>query len=188
MPDARSLQTLSSLTAIVRGDKGQLGNRKAAMVLTGPVFLTDLPEPFRKELDFFPFPTMDPAIPSSEVVFSIGYMVPAKAVHRQEALSFLTYLGSDKAQALLAANASNGLYAPARATTNQGNLSATIQQGIQLIQNTKTVVVPYFISVDRKIQSAQDEVMRQLLADSTSSQPFDLDSLLAGLETARQAK
>lgn len=186
--DARSLQTLSSLTAIVRGDNGQLGNRKAAMVLTGPIFLDDLPEPFRKELDFFPFPTMDPAIPSSEVVFSIGYMVPAKAPHRQEALAFLTYLGSDKAQALLAQNASNGLYAPARATVNQDNLSPAIKQGIQLIQETKAVAVPYFISVDQKIQSAQDGVLRQLLTDPTSSQPFDLDSLLTNLEAARQAK
>jgi len=157
-------------------------------VLTGPIFLDDLPEPFRKELDFFPFPTMDPAIPSSEVVFSIGYMVPAKAPHRQEALAFLTYLGSDKAQALLAQNASNGLYAPARATVNQENLSPAIKQGIQLIQETKAVAVPYFISVDQKIQSAQDGVLRQLLTDPTASQPFDLDSLLANLEAARQAK
>ena len=90
------------------------------MALTGPVFLTDLPEPFRKELDFFPFPIIDPSIPPSEVVFSVGYMVPAKAPHRQEALTFLTYLGSDQAQALLAANASNGIYAPTACDSQPG--------------------------------------------------------------------
>ena len=77
---------------------------------------------------------------------------------------------------------------PPRATANQGNLSATIQQGIQLIQNAKTVEVPYYISVNRKLQSAQDEVLRQLLTDSRSSQPFDLDSLLASLKAARQTQ
>jgi ABC-type glycerol-3-phosphate transport system substrate-binding protein len=188
LEDSRNLQTLSSLTAIIRGDNGQLGNQKAAMTLTGPFFLNDLPDKFRGELDFFAFPMIDPAIPASEVVFSLGYMVPANAPHRLEALTFLAYLGSDPAQTLLAQNAPNGLYAPARATAKQSDLPATILQGLQLVQNAKTVDTPYFISVEQKVQFAINEMLRQLLTGPTSSKPFDLDNLLAGLETARQAK
>ncbi len=188
LEDASNLQALTSLTAVIRGDNGQLGNHKAAMVLTGPFFLNELPDKFRSELDFFAFPTLDPGIPAGEVVFSIGYGVPAQASQRQAALTFLTYLGSDKAQALLNQNASAGVYAPASANANQGNLPALTQQGMQLVQSAKTVDTPYFISVDQKVQFAMSEMLRGLLDNSTTSQPFDLDKLLAGLETARQAQ
>ncbi|MCX6045157.1 MAG: ABC transporter substrate-binding protein, partial [Chloroflexi bacterium] len=188
LEDSRNLQSLSSLLAIIRGDNGQLGNQKAAMTLSGPFFLNELPEKFRSELDFFPFPALDPTLPAGEVVFSLGYMVPANAPHRQEALTFLTYLGSAPAQAILVQNAPNGLYAPAQAPAKANDLPATMQQGMQLVQNAKVVDTPYFISVNQKLQSAMEEMLRQLLASSTSSKPFDLDALLANLEQARQEK
>lgn len=187
LADSQSLQNLNSLTAIIRGDNGKLGNQKAAMVLTGPFFLTDLPEPFRKELDFFPFPTLDPGIPTSEVVFAIGYVIPAKAEHRQEALNFLTYLGSEKAQALLSQNATSGVYAPAHVGDSK-TLPAITQQGMQLVADAKTVGTPYFIAVNQKVQFEVGNALRQLLLDSRSSETFDLNKMLGRLEQARQAK
>ncbi len=188
LEDSRNLQSLSSLLAIIRGDNGQLGNQKAAMTLGGPFFLNELPEKFRSELDFFAFPPIDPTLPTGEVVFSLGYMVPASAPHRQEALTFLTYLGSAPAQALLVQNAQNALYAPAQTPAKLSDLPATMQQGMQLVQNAKTVDTPYFISVNQKLESSMEEMLRQLLASPTSSKPFDLDALLTSMEEARQAK
>ncbi|CAN5705607.1 hypothetical protein BH10CHL1_BH10CHL1_16930 [soil metagenome] len=188
LADSSNLQSLSSLLAIIRGDNGQLGNQKAAMTLSGPFFLNELPDKFRSELDFFPFPTIEPTIPAGEVVFSLGYMVPASAAHRQEALTFLTYLGSAPAQAIFVQNAPNGLYAPAQAPAKLSDLPATLQQGMQLVQNAQTVDTPYFISVNQKLQSAMEDMLRQLLVGPTSSKPFDLDALLANLEQARQDK
>jgi len=150
--------------------------------------MDDLPATFRPELDFFPFPSIDPTLPSSEVVFSIGYMIPANAPHRSEALTFLTYLGSEQAQAILYQNASSGLYAPARIMDGAGELPVTVQQGIQLVQNSETVGIPYFLSIGDRQQFGLDDILRRIVSDPQASKPFDLDELLSKLEEARLAQ
>jgi len=188
LEDARNMSSLTSLMATIRGDKGEVVSNKAAMVLSGSLYMDDLPEPFRPELDFFPFPSIDPTLPSSEVVFSIGYMIPANAPHRSEALTFLTYLGSEQAQAILYQNANSGLYAPARIMDGAGELPATVQQGIQLVQNSEKVGIPYFLSIDDRQQFGLDDILRRIVSDPQASKPFDLDELLSKLEEARLAQ
>ncbi|MCB0064782.1 MAG: extracellular solute-binding protein, partial [Caldilineaceae bacterium] len=60
--------SLDAIHNIVRGDNGMLGRQKSAMILTGPFWMTDVPDVFRAELDFFPFPTMNPNVAPAEVI------------------------------------------------------------------------------------------------------------------------
>jgi ABC-type glycerol-3-phosphate transport system substrate-binding protein len=187
LEESATLNTLASLTALVRNEKLQLSRGKAAMALAGPLFLSDLPEPFRAELDFFPFPTLDPSQPTSEVVLAIGYMIPRAAAHRSEALIFLEYLTSEHARQLLIQDVTTtNLYVPAFATAADDALPPTVQQGMALVQRADELVTPFVLGAPQAMQFPLSNLLRHLLTDIPSGKAFDLDGLLGELETARE--
>ncbi len=69
-----------------------LSQGKAAMYLLGPYVLTSLPEDARKNIGFFPFPTVDPAVPNFEQVSINGVGIPKGAKNKELALKFLAFL------------------------------------------------------------------------------------------------
>lgn len=187
LTDARTLDDLASLTALVRNEKLKLGQGKAVMALTGPLFLNNLPEAFRDELDFFPFPSIDSTRPSAEPVFAIGYVIPASAPHRLEAIEFLSFLNSPEGRAIIQKDVnSDHLYVPAFAKTETPGLPAAIKQGMNLVQSAHDLAVPYGINVPQSMFFAIDNLLRQLVFESTEGKPFDLDAALQKMEAARQ--
>lgn len=187
VPNASTLNTTATLTALARNQKLQISDAKAVMALTGPAFMADLPEVFRDELDFFPFPSIDPSIPSGEVVFAIGYLIPSAAAHRSEALLFLNYLASPAARSLLSQDATSAsLFVPAFVAADEEQLAPTLQQGMGLVQGADEVLTPLALDLPSATQFALAGLLRQLLADPQSGKPFNLEAALEQLEAARQ--
>lgn len=186
LPDSRNLTGLSALTALAHTEKLRMGNGKAVMALTGPYFLDDIPEPFRAELDFFPFPAIDASWPAAETLFAIGYVVPANAAHRAEAMQFLTFLNSETARAIMQKDVTLAqVYVPAFARLEDEGMALTTEQGMALVQGAAELSAPYGLSVTQGNFPGLNDFLNQLLFRGTDK-PFDLDAALAKLEAARQ--
>jgi ABC-type glycerol-3-phosphate transport system substrate-binding protein len=187
VPNAATLNDMATLTALARNEKLQISDAKAVMALTGPAFLNELPAVFRDELDFFPFPTIDPSIPSGEVVFAIGYLAPSAAAHRSEALLFLKYLASPEARTLLNQDADSvSLFVPAFASADNDHLPLAVKQGMALVQEADEILTPVALDLPSSTQFALAGLLRQLLADPQNGKPFNLEAALEQLEAARQ--
>ena len=76
-----TIDELTTLTMLVRNDKGMLRDGKAVMTLTTSSQVAELPLPFQTELDYFRFPIIDPSVPVAESVAAYGYMIPRAAAH-----------------------------------------------------------------------------------------------------------
>lgn len=172
-----------SIMAIVRGDDALLGGAKAAMVLTGPPWLGEVPEAFRSELDFFPFPAIDPAVPRAETVGPYGYMVPAAGEHLPEALSLITYMASPEAQQRIALRLANSAaaQAPLHGAVDRDQLPAAVRQGMALVEGADAVVTQYMPSTPEALWQPIGDALNRFLRD-----PADVDSFLLALEGARQ--
>jgi ABC-type glycerol-3-phosphate transport system substrate-binding protein len=180
----------SAVRSVVRsqeaGEEAEGSGGKAAMILTGSLFLGELPAEARAELDFFRFPVMDATLPVAEPVFAVGYVVPAAATHRVEALTFMRFLTSDAARDILNQDVTEtSLYVPAIASPEDENLPAPVRQGIALVQEADTVTSPYSLDVPDSMQSKLDDVLPLLLADPQSGTGFDLEVVISELEETR---
>lgn len=186
LEDAQSQTGLAAATTLARNEQLDLSRGKAAMILAGPATLSELPEPFRAELDFFPFPTIDPTLPTGEVVYTAGFMIPAGAPHRLEALQFLAFLSSQPARDLVSNDLrTTALFVPAFAQHEAGDLPAAVGQGMAQVEEADAVVSALALGVRQPVQFAFSEALRRLLADPDAGRPFNLEEALAALENAR---
>jgi multiple sugar transport system substrate-binding protein/raffinose/stachyose/melibiose transport system substrate-binding protein len=176
------VNTLSSLTAIVRGDGGQLGRHKAAMVLADPNAIGELPQPFHAEIDFFRFPVINPSLPMAEVLNSFGYMIPAGGEHIPQTLQFLTFMGSVEAQNLMAQQGNTG-FVPTHPGVDPELLTPTLRQGMALVEEAEVVTTPYMFSVPGAIWPVVDNGLRRFLNEPDDK---DVESFMLALEAARQ--
>jgi ABC-type glycerol-3-phosphate transport system substrate-binding protein len=169
--------------SIVRGDDATLGGAQAAMVLSGPPWLGDVPAVFRDELDFFAFPTIDPAVPRAETVGPYGYMVPSAGEHLPEALALVGYLASPEAQQRIAASLANSAaaQAPLHSAVDRAQLPAAVQQGMALVEGADAVVTQFMPSTPDALWQTIGNALNRFLRD-----PADVDSFLLALEGARQ--
>lgn len=186
LEDAQSQTGLAAAMTVVRNERLDLSRGKAAMILAGPATLDDLPGPFRAELDFFSFPAIDPTLPTGEVVYTAGYMIPAAAPHRLEALQFLSFLSTQPARDIVSNDLrTSGLFVPAFAQHEVGELPAAVAQGMSQVEEADAVVSALALSVRQPMQFALNEALRRLLADPRAGRPFNLEEMLAALERAR---
>jgi ABC-type glycerol-3-phosphate transport system substrate-binding protein len=186
LPDSRNLTTLSSLTALAHTEKLRIGDDKAVMALTGPYFLDEIPEPFRAELGFFPFPTIDPTWPNAETLYAIGYVIPANAAHRPEAMQFLAFLNSDTAREIMQKDVTlSQVYVPAFAQIDDEGIALLTEQGMALVQGAAELSAPFGLSVTQGSFPGLNDFLNEMLFRGTDK-PFDLDAALAKLEASRQ--
>lgn len=173
---AKTLRLTESLNLVHEG--------KAAMVLCDSASVGDLPQSFRQELDFFPFPTIDPDVPVGEVVLMSGYIVPASAPHRAEAVEFLDYLGSVETQTVTAQQyGQEAGVLPVHRGVETRDFAPAAKQGLALIQGADHVGQPYISSfVPEKLGEMAWVGISQFLRDTE-----ELESALDALEEARQA-
>lgn len=140
--------TMDATNALLRGDNGMLGRQKAVMVLTGPFWLTNMPDVFLGELDFFPFPTMNPNVAPAEVVTTLGYMAPKAGANPAATLAFLRYIGSPAGQTAMAQQlGTSTLWAPARSDLDGELLSSLVKQGMQLTAAAPNLFAPFVLSL-----------------------------------------
>lgn len=173
---------LTSLMTLIRDDNGMLRDQKAVMTLVSPFWMTQLPDKFHGELDFFRFPTMDPTTPVVEVVTTLGYMAPSNGQHRAETLAYLAYMGSKEGQTTMAQQLGKStIWAPARDDIDPALLSPTLQQGKALVRDVADLVSPFMLTLPSEmwplLESAVDRFLRN---------PDQIDEFVNALEEARQ--
>jgi multiple sugar transport system substrate-binding protein len=65
---------------------------KAAMYLMGNFISSEIPSAVKAQVEFFPFPTIDPKIPTAQVAPTDVYFIPAKAKNKANAKLFMSFL------------------------------------------------------------------------------------------------
>jgi multiple sugar transport system substrate-binding protein len=88
-----------------------LSQGRAAMYLLGPYVLTSLPAELHDKIGFFPFPTVNPAVPNYEELSVNGVAIPSGAKNKALARQFLAFLAQPDN---IAAFAKAGAVLPAR--------------------------------------------------------------------------
>jgi len=177
-----SIGPTDALNSLVRGDQGLLGRQKSVMLLTGPFWMTDLPDTFAAELDFFPFPTMNANVAPAEVVTTLGYMAPRGEGNPQAVLAFLRYMGSvDGATAMTQQLGTSTLWAPARGDVAHDLLSATVQQGVALTRDVPNLFSPFVLSLPDDAWGGAQIAVQQYMRN-----PDDPVAFLDALEEMRQ--
>ena len=173
---------LASLLALVRDDKGMLGDQKAVMTLVSPFWMTDLPDKFQAELDFFRFPTLDPAVPAAEVVTTLGYMAPSSGDHLPATLAYLGYMGSKEGQTALAQQLGKGtIWVPARNDLDPELFSSTLKQGTEIVRDVPDLVSPFMLILPNEMWPLIDRAFERFLRE-----PDQIDEFINKLEEARQ--
>lgn len=71
---------------------------KAAMYLMGNFISSEIPSNVKAQIDFFPFPNIDPKIPSAQVAPTDVYFIPAKAKNKANAKIFMAFLARAETQ------------------------------------------------------------------------------------------
>lgn len=155
---------------------------KAAMYLMGDFIRDQYPaDRAAAELDFFRFPIIDPKVPIGEEAPTDGYFIPAKAKNVANAKAFLSFLGS-KEVAEMAAQDLGRL--PVRSDVDVKTLfkdKPYVQKGIAILDQADLIMQFYDRdTVPEMARIGMDGFVRFL------SQPNQVDSILADLETARK--
>jgi len=178
------LDATDSLMAIITDQIGIGYVDKAAMTLTSPSWLGYLPPTLLQDLDFFPFPVIDPSVPPAEVLTAYGYMVPLNAEHRDVALTFVEFAASAEAQSVMAqqisANAPD--LAPAQSPGDGAQLSEVTQRGIDLMAGAQDVTPLYVLGVPESMWGRVDNAVDRFLRS-----PDEIEAFALTLEQARQA-
>jgi multiple sugar transport system substrate-binding protein len=169
--------SLDAINNLVRGDNGLLGRQKSVMMLTGPFWMTNTPDVFLAELDFFPFPTMNPNVAAAEVVTTLGYMAPRGGAQPQATLAFLRYMGTVEGQTAMAQQlGTSTLWAPARSDVDPELLSATVQQGMALTRGAPSLFSPFALALPQAAWGPIELALQRYLRNTDETANF-LDAL-----------
>lgn len=178
-----SMDQLSSMLSIIRGDSADpVERRKAVMTLGSNFIVSDLPQVFLDELDFFPFPVMDPDLPVGEVGITFGFVVPANAPSPLQANAFAGFMGSaESAQALTQQTTTQLTWVPVHKEYDRSLYSRRITQAEALMSNADAFGPPMVLSLPNSMGSALNQVLNRLL-----SQRGEVADWQLLLEDARQ--
>lgn len=177
--------SLDTIAAVIRGDREMpLTHEKAAMALASADMIDDLPVVFQNELDFFRFPTLNAEIPNGEIVVAGGFIVPDRAAHRLEAMTFLTFITSPVAQTIEAQfSGPEDSYVPVHVAAVD-ELPAEARQGLAIIEAAESTSSPYVWASPDEMRSAMNTRLQSWLRKARSGEG-DVDELLSRLEEAR---
>ncbi len=170
------------LSAIIQGDDEFVRPLEpAAMLLANSFFWNETPPKFLAELDFFPFPTIDPSLPKAEVVDSIGYMISARAAHPTQAVEFMVYMDSVQAQSQLVQQMKPvDVYLPAQSGVEEALLTPGLKKAKTLIHTADTIGTGYYASIPGAMRGEVAGALQRIF------QGDDIDKALADLEAARR--
>jgi multiple sugar transport system substrate-binding protein len=153
-----------------------LAQGKAAMYLLGPYVLTSLPPDVHAKIGFFPFPAVDPAMPTYEEVSINGVGIPAGAKNKDLAKQFLAFLAQPDN---LAAFAKAGAVLPARTDVKLDDPFSETQMA--LVREAKGSSQFYDRDTDPEMAQVGMRGFQEFLAN-----PQRVDAILQRLEATRQ--
>jgi multiple sugar transport system substrate-binding protein len=149
---------------------------KAAMYLMGQFIKDVAPESVKSDLDFFRFPIINGNVGLYEDTPIDGFMIPAKASHKDAAKVFLEFIASKKAQEYFASNlgrlaANKSVPAP----------DAHAQKGLNMIFASDGVMQFYDRDTNPEMATAGMNGFVEFMV-----YPNRVDSILKNLETQRE--
>ena len=162
-----TMNDLNSMLSLIRGDAAEpVERRKAVMTLGSNFAVSDLPALFLDELDFFPFPEMDAALPIGEVGITFGFVVPASAPHPAQANTFAGFMGSpESAQVLTQQTTTQLSWVPVHRDFDRSLYTARILQAEELVKRADAFGPPMVLSLPNSMGGALDQVLNRLLSD-----------------------
>ncbi|RLT37255.1 MAG: extracellular solute-binding protein [Chloroflexi bacterium] len=162
-----TMNDLNSVMSIIRGDAAEpVEQRKAVMTLGSNFALNDLPVVFLDELDFFPFPVIDPALPVGEVGITFGFVVPTSADNPMQANAFAGFMGSAESSQVLTQQTTTQLtWVPVHKEFDRSLYSQRISQAEALVSNADAFGPPMVLSLPDSMGSALGQVLNRLLTD-----------------------
>lgn len=177
------LSDLGASNALIRNDNGLLRGPKAAMMLLDARTVADMPPKFRQELDFFPFPTLDPAVPAAESATVIGYVIPRAAEHTSQAVDFLTYMNSAEAQGwlLLPNTIGSAAFVPARNDVSMENADPQLARAIDYLHGIPQLAPQAYIWMPREMFFGFDTGYQHFL----SKKEYDTTRFIEDLQKAQ---
>jgi multiple sugar transport system substrate-binding protein len=157
-----------------------LVNKKAGMYLIGAFVTQAFPADAVDDVDFFPVPAIDPAIPSAEEAPTDGYFASAKSKNATGAKDLLGYLaGPEQQQAFIEGSGSSNL--PTSPDVDPSNFSPLVQKGIKLLQDTEEITQFFNRDSSDALQTTADAALTKFL-----DKPDDVASILKDWQTAAQ--
>jgi ABC-type glycerol-3-phosphate transport system substrate-binding protein len=183
LAEPQNIGGLQTLTTIIRGDKGLLGDRKAVMALANTYDFAELPQMFMDELDSFRFPIIDAALPVAEIIDPFGYAVPVGAEQAAAALNFLKESSTPEGQTLVAQYSmfQSSRYAPVRTDVDMSKLSSFQRGAQELATAADEIVLSPWNAMPRQMFGMVGYYVTRFV-----NGPQDVDLFLARFEEARQ--
>ena len=155
-----------------------LVNGKAAMMLMGTFFSASFPASMKQDVGFFRFPIIDANVPTAEDGPVNVLLIPAKAKNKADARRLLAFMETPAINAELA-HGWGQLPSNNKAAEPDDAISKV---GFQTLASTRGGIAQFY---DRDMQKEMaDEGMKAM--QQFYSDPSQLDTLLARLETTRQ--
>ena len=155
-----------------------LVNGKAAMMLMGTFFSASFPANMKQNVGFFRFPIIDANVPTAEDGPVNVLLIPAKAKNKADARRLLAFMETPAINADLA-HGWGQLPSNNKAAEPDDPISRV---GFQTLASTRGGIAQFY---DRDMQKEMaDEGMKAM--QQFYSDPSQLDTLLARLETTRQ--
>ena len=145
-------------------------------------FLDMVPKTRWDELDFFPFPVIDPDAPLGEMLGVEGFVIPANASEPRAAMDFLAYQGSVEAQTYWAEQLGPVGGVPARSDVDSAALTPAMQKAREIIQDADELSQVIFWTDSPMVGPMFSSRIFQSFFDD----PGTLDEILDKLETRRQ--
>ncbi len=152
-----------------------LSQGRAAMYLLGPYVLTSLPAELHDKIGFFPFPTVNPAVPNYEELSVNGVAIPSGAKNKALARQFLAFLAQPDN---IAAFAKAGAVLPARTDVTLDDPFSASQ--VELAKAAKGSSQFYDRDTDPEMAQIGMKGFQEFLANPDRS-----EAILQRLEAAR---
>jgi multiple sugar transport system substrate-binding protein len=158
-------------------------NKESGMYTLGMFLGQQFPEgPDRDDLDFFPFPEIDPAVGSDVVEAPIdGFMMAARPRNESGAMDLLRYLGTAKAEDLYLKSDPNNIGAHDDADTSGYN--ALQKKGEELVSGAKSI--SQFLDRDTRPDFASTVMIPSI--QEFIKNPDDVDGLTRKIESQKKS-
>jgi ABC-type glycerol-3-phosphate transport system substrate-binding protein len=174
--DPRGQEPPQSFLSVLDGE--------AAMTLASQdIFLDSIPKMRWDEVDFFPFPVIDPDVPLGETPGIEGFVIPANASDPQAAMDFLAYRGSAEAQTYWAEHCGPLGGIPARSDVDSTVFTPAMQKAQKMLQDADELSQTIYWLWDSPLRYP---VFSSYHFQSFFDDPGPLDEFLDKLETRRQ--
>jgi multiple sugar transport system substrate-binding protein len=152
-------------------------NKQAGMYLLGSFVAQQFTGADLDDLDFFPYPAIDPANAQDAIDAPIdGFMMSKKVKNQAGATALLEYIGTAAAEALYGKTDPSDVAAATNADTS--NYNAIQKKSAQIISSSKDIA--QFLDRDTNPDFADNTVSAMI--QSFFNNPKDAASLLKGLE------